>query len=286
MTTEERVRLAASASIQGVPPREARTLARAGWDALRSHLADLSSERRDQVDALTADLMAQDVGVTAVGEESYPRRLLELRTPPAFLFLWGNLELLERRGVGMCGSREASARGLHYARTFGRSVVERGMQVVSGYARGVDMETHLGALEAHGKTVIVLAEGIRHFRLKRELRDFGADEDNVLAISQFPPTQRWTAGGAMTRNGTIAALSEAVLVIEAKERGGTLNAGLQAMEIGRPVFAIRYEDDLPEGNRILFGRGAHPLRSKAELLAALDSLAGRSSPHQLALDDI
>jgi DNA processing protein len=89
----------------------------------------------------------------------------------------------------------------------------------------------------------------------------------------------------MTRNGTIAALSQALLVIEARERGGTLNAGLQAMEIGRPVFAIRYEEDPPEGNRILFERGAHPLGSKAELLAALDSLAGESAPQQLALKD-
>ena len=89
----------------------------------------------------------------------------------------------------------------------------------------------------------------------------------------------------MTRNATIAALARAMLVIEAREKGGTLNAGLQAIEIGRPVFAIDYSEDLPEGNRMLFGRGAMPLRSKNELLVALDELASETEPEQLVLGD-
>jgi DNA processing protein len=89
----------------------------------------------------------------------------------------------------------------------------------------------------------------------------------------------------MTRNATIAALARAMLVIEARNKGGTLNAGLQAMEIGRPVFAVDYSEDLPEGNRILFERGAVPLRSKNESLAALDTLASQHEPQQLVLGD-
>jgi DNA processing protein len=241
--------------------------------------------RRDAAAALAADLAKQGVDVVTINQDAYPHRLRDLRTPPPFLFWWGNLSLFGERGVGMCGSRDASERGLQYARLFGRAVVERGLQVVSGYARGVDLETHLGALEATGATIVVLAEGIKHFKRKRAFAGLPFDEDHVLALSEFPPGQPWSAGAAMTRNATIAALARAMLVIEARERGGTLNAGLQAMEIGRPVFALDYAEDLPEGNRILFERGAVPLRSKNELLAALDTLASRSEPQQLILGE-
>jgi DNA processing protein len=216
----------------------------------------------------------------------YPERLLDLRQPPPILFWWGNLELVDRRGVGMCGSRDASARGLHYARIFGRSVVKRGLQVISGYARGVDMETHLGALEADGTTVIVLAEGIKHFKRKRAFGGVRFDESTVLALSQFPPAQSWTAGAAMSRNAVIASLAQAMLVVEARERGGTLNAGLQALKIGRPVYAIAYTDDPPAGNEILFERGARPLRSQNELLEVLDELASGKEARQLPIMDI
>lgn len=90
----------------------------------------------------------------------------------------------------------------------------------------------------------------------------------------------------MTRNGTIAALSRAMLVIEARETGGTINAGLQALELGRPVFAIDYSEDQPEGNRMLLGRGATPLASQKALLAALDELATAHRSQQLALSDM
>jgi DNA processing protein len=277
--------LAIAATQQGVSAKEQRDLARQGWAALKARFDSLDQSIRETSLELAYELDGKDVSVVIPSDGTYPERLRDLQQPPPFLFWWGNLGLARRRGVGMCGSRDASERGLRYARLFGRSVVDRGLQVISGYARGVDMETHLGALEAGGSTIIVLAEGITHFRRKRAFASFRFDKTNVLAISQFPPTQSWTAGAAMTRNAVIAGLARAMLVVEARERGGTLNAGLQAIDIGRPVFAIAYSDDPPAGNEILFGRGAQPLRSQNELLAALDHLAYADESKQLALGD-
>lgn len=285
MEREQRLLLAAAATLPGVPARRVREIVGGGWSALERHLSDLPDERQDAASKLAAELAARDVGVAMIHDDHYPRRLHDLRSPPPFLFWWGNLNLVDERGIGMCGSRDASERGLQYARLFGRAVVDRGLQVVSGYARGVDIETHLGALEAGGATIVVLAEGIKHFKRKRAFVGVPFDVDHVLALSEFPPGQPWSPGAAMTRNATIAALARAMLVIEARETGGTLNAGLQAIEIGRPVFAIDYSEDLPEGNRILFGRGAMPLRSKNELLVALDDLASATEPEQLVLGD-
>jgi DNA processing protein len=285
MTRHKKLKLAAAATARGVPMRQQRELAAQGWSALASYFESLAPPAQTDAEELADKLERDGVSVLVSSDEDYPERLLDLSQPPPFLFWWGNLTLVERRGIGMCGSRNASERGLRYARTFGRAAVERGLQVVSGYARGVDMETHLGALEAGGATVIVLAEGITHFRKKRAFADTRFDETNVLAISQFSPTQPWAASAAMTRNAVIAGLSRAMLVVEAGEKGGTLNAGLQAIDMGRPVFAIAYADDPPPGNQVLFERGALPLRSHNELISALGQLASASEPKQLAIGE-
>lgn len=285
MNRHDKLTLAAAATARGVQMRQQRELAAKGWVALQSFFEGLPASARSEAEELADRLEREGVSVLVSSDGDYPERLLDLRQPPPFLFWWGNLALVERRGIGMCGSRNASERGLRYARTFGRAAVERGLQVVSGYARGVDMETHLGALEAEGATVIVLAEGITHFRRKRAFAGLRFDETNVLVLSQFSPTQPWAANAAMTRNAVIAGLAQAMLVVEAGEKGGTLNAGLQAIDMARPVYAIAYADEPPPGNQALFERGALPLRSHGELVAALDRLASDRDAKQLAIGE-
>jgi DNA processing protein len=206
----------------------------------------------------------------------YPTTLASLRNAPIALFTKGNSELLHAPGVGMCGSRNASPRGLSAAAGCGEEVAGQRLAIVSGYAKGVDTETHLAALRTGGSTVIVLAEGIGGFRQKRAFDEVGLDPDRVLVVSQFPPTQRWTAGAAMTRNGVIAGLGLALVVIEAGEKGGTLNAGSQALRMQRPVLALEFESmDTPAGNQLLIRDGAMPVRSRADLRRALEVLRGR-----------
>lgn len=214
-----------------------------------------------------------DIDVVALGEDRYPRRLSNLKSAPPILFLWGNTDLLNANGVGMCGSRSVSARGLEAARTCGLEVAQHGLVIISGYARGVDTETHLAALESGGRTVIVLAEGISDFKRKKAFGDVPFDEEHVLAVSQFAPGQRWNVGAAMTRNGVIAGLGRALVVIEAGETGGTLNAGLRALDMGRPVLALAFSSqETPAGNQALFEKGAVPIHSKQHLVRVLDAV--------------
>jgi DNA processing protein len=231
-----------------------------------------SSAERDI--AITATRLEKTgVGVLIRGDdEDYPRALEALRNPPRILFYRGKLALAREPAVGMCGSREASPEGLAAARACGRAVARAGLAVISGYARGVDTETHLGALEVGGSTVIVLADGIEHFRIKRVFRE-AFDPDRVLVLSQFPPRQTWNAGAAMTRNGVIAALGRALVVIEANEAGGTLDAGLQGLALGRPVLALEFRSGPRPGNELLFARGAHRVAGRTDLLRAVESLS-------------
>lgn len=249
-----------------------RQLLRAGQARRSEHLEGLSAESLRAVNELAQPLLAQDIQLLIEEDEQWPHQLDVLPSAPAYLFARGNLELLRTPAIGMCGSRRASERGLGAARLCAATVAERGWHVVSGYAKGVDTETHLAALRAGGNTVIVLAEGILHFHRKRVFDGFPFNSKTVLVLSQFPPSQRWTAGAAMTRNGVIVTLGGALVVIEAGETGGTVAAGRQALTLQHPVFALEFSDGPRKGNQALIDNGARTLRSRGELVAALDQL--------------
>ena len=228
----------AAASDSGGPRSLAGELLRDGADAALRRRWDQGSDGTCQAALVLAREMAErGVGVIVLGDPEYPDRLAETPTAPPLLFCWGNPALLRMPGVGMCGSRDVSERGLQAARTCGEAVARKGLTVTSGYAKGVDTETHLAALGQGGRTIIVLAEGFVHFRQKKAFGREGLNAKHVLVLSQFAPSQSWTVGAAMTRNGVIAGLGQALVVIEAGETGGTLNAGMQAIRMGRPVLA-------------------------------------------------
>ena len=166
-------------------------------------------------------------------------------------------------------------------------VARHGLCVVSGYARGVDTETHLGALKAGGSTTVVLAEGILHFRPKRVFRDLNFSSDRLTVVSQFAPWQRWHVGAAMTRNATIASLGRALVVVEAGETGGTLNAARQALAMRRPVLALEFGTRMtPPGNLTLFEEGAIPIRNRNQLIRVLKHIHETPRDEALVADQL
>jgi DNA processing protein len=272
LTHIERLLLAVAAfDIHRTPGRVRKALTPQG---LRGIDSEINPADRRGYEEEAERLAAADVDVVEIGDTAYPRRLVHVKGAPPLLFFWGNPELLNESGVGMCGSRNVSPRGLQAARTCGLEVADHGLVIISGYAKGVDTETHLAALRSGGRTVIVLAEGINGFKRKRAFSDVPFDRDHVVAISQFAPGQRWNVGAAMTRNSVIAGLGRALVVIEAGETGGTLNAGLRAIDMGRPVLALSFSTQVtPLGNQALFEKGAIPIRSPQHLVRVLDAVS-------------
>jgi DNA processing protein len=139
------------------------------------------------------------------------------------------------------------------------------VNIVSGFAAGVDMNAHRAALAAGGTTTIVLAEGILRFRVKKEIRDVW-DDSRTLVVSEFGPNLPWSVSHAMQRNKTICGLSRAMILIEARSTGGSIQAGRDCLKMGLPLFAAVYEGS-PEsatGNEELLRNGAKRLmKSKA-----------------------
>jgi DNA processing protein len=218
-------------------------------------------------------------------DERYPLLLKDrLKRPPKLFYkgpLKNPLRLLQRPGVAIVGSRNASTWGLKIAKQLAWRLANRGMNVISGYARGVDFNAHLGALRSRrGGTTIVLSEGICHFAPKGELRELEGWERRTLAISQFTPSAPWRASQAMTRNKLICALAHAVIVVEAGpemdeqgRRSGTFHSGISALQLGVSLFIVDYSPlqaplpmteegqswMLPKGNQVLLEKGAQPL---------------------------
>jgi DNA processing protein len=263
--------LVAFASVR-TPGRISSLLRSSGRKGLREIWGSADASLQDRLRSEAAELRDQQTGVLFYGDEDYPDSLVRNQRPVApILFYRGDPRMFTAPGVGMCGSRRASDLGLKAARACGEEVSERGMTVVSGYAKGVDTETHLAALRGGGRTVIVLAEGFNHFTVKKTFaEDF--DPSRILLVSQFPPTQSWGAYAAMSRNEVIFGLGEALVVIEAGERGGTLAAGQGALKSGKAVFVLDFGEETPPGNRALLRAGGRAVGSRKDLGRALQSL--------------
>lgn len=278
------LRLAIAAVRHGGGARQlAVQVRREGPDTIRILYEQLASDLSDDIETEAQLLEAEGVGAMVLGHERYPSTLASLRQAPPALFYLGNRELLAMRSVGMCGSRQATAQGLGAARACGEEAARCGLAVVSGYARGVDTEAHAGALDTEGCTIMVLAEGIRRFKTKRWLASRQHDPHQIAVVSQFPPIQPWSVGAAMTRNGLIVGLSLGLVVIEAGESGGTLAAGMQALDTGRTVFALEFKNDMPPGNKILIDRGAVPVHSRSQLRGRFQQLLSGDHVGQLRL---
>jgi DNA processing protein len=265
------------------PRRVASQLRQQGPRSAYSVYGQLTDEQCTHVDHEARALAAAGAEAVLLGQGRYPQLLASLRQAPAALFYRGNADLLEIGSIGICGSRDASSQGLSAAYACGDEVARCGLAVVSGYARGVDTQAHSAALDAGGRTVMVLAEGIARFKAKRWLAARSYDPMQAAVVSQFPPSQAWSAGGAMSRNSVIIGLSLGMVVIEAGETGGTLAAGMQALDERRPVIALEFRHDIPAGNKILLDHGAVAVRSREQLRERLRQILAGNYPGQPTL---
>jgi DNA processing protein len=175
-------------------------------------------------------------GIRILTESEYPETLVEAETSPA-LFYWGE-PAFQRPMIAIVGTRSASAYGKACAQKFAEAFARAGVTVVSGGALGIDGAAHKGAVQAEGSTIAVLATGVDtvypavHDGLFKQIRDKGC------LISQFAIGSQPADYKFLIRNHLIAALSLAVLVIEAPAKSGAIRTADAASELGRQVFVV------------------------------------------------
>ena len=228
----------------------------------------------------------------------YPVGLGDLEDPPS-LFVEGKLG--EMPGVAVVGTRRCTREAIDLAEAFGVAIARSGWTTVSGLARGIDAAAHRGCLRDGGHAVAVLGSGIDvcYPEENRPILDEILAEGGAV-VSEYPPgtpPDRWRFPA---RNRIIAAMSSAVVVVEAAKTGGALITARLAAEIGRPVFVVPGDVDRPasEGCNLLIRDGANPVLGAADLIEELSLSLGppvrdmvRESeadlpPGGVALDDL
>jgi DNA processing protein len=208
-------------------------------------------------------------------DDAYPSALADLGDAPAVVFGRGDPALVagvsRDEAVTIVGSRRPSGYGLDVARALGRDVASAGLAVISGMAMGIDSRAHRGALDAGGLTVAVLGTGVdvpyppRSTRLYEEIVERGA------VISELPPgtqARRWMFPA---RNRIMAALGAMTVVVEARERSGSLITAGMAADLSREVGAVpgRVGSSPAAGTNALLRDGAQVVRGAQDVLDAL-----------------
>ena len=236
--------------------------------------ANLPENAPETFRAFTRECAEKHIQILPYGDQDYPKALCGIPDLPVVLYCTGNPQWLNKQpAVGVVGSRKPTAYGLDVAADMGKALAKSGAIIVSGLADGLDSVGHNAAVENNAPTVGVLGVPINstYPAAKRDLRK--KVEANGCIISEYAPGGKYIGpNGFLQRNRLIAALSSAVLVIEAQEESGTLSTVKCAREYQRKVYAVPGNIYSPNsvGTNALIGDGqAEAVYSSENLLKRL-----------------
>lgn len=263
------------AGLLGAPERDLLTALPAGMHREAAAVASCTDGTVTRARSLI-DRVHEAGGTTIVaGAGDYPVALAAAlgRNAPPLLCMLGDPDLLARPGVAVVGTRSPSDTGSEVARETSRVLAEQDIAVISGAAQGIDLAAHEAAIDANGRTVVVLPEGLLGYHGPEFLVRAAAD-GRALLVSEFSPDARWSTHGALARNATIAALASVLCVFEPGETGGSAHVARTALDLGKSVFIWRGAAHASD----LLDQGATPLPD--DLGERVDALLGamESSP--------
>lgn len=233
----------------------------AGWREILSDSVVEYMDRQKKSGNLEEEyhsLGEKQIGLVLQEEEGFPQKLLEIPDPPYGLFYKGKLPEQKQPSVAVIGARECSEYGRFVAEELGRYLGSQGIQVISGMARGIDGISQQAALLAGGRSYGVLGCGVdicypaQNRRLYEELLEKGG------LFSTYAPGTKPLPQYFPPRNRIVSGLSDALIVIEARQKSGTLITVDMALEQGRDVYVVpgRLTDRLSDGCNHLLTQGA------------------------------
>lgn len=193
----------------------------------------------------------------SINNKEYPEQLRNIYDPPKKIYVLGNKEILKQKGIAIVGSRRCSEYGKRVSLKISKELSEKGINIISGLAIGIDTYAHLGNLQAQlgvkkiykcsqtkmdynvGKTIAVLGSGIDEI-YPRENRDLAISiiKTGGCIVSEYPIGTKIERKNFPERNRIISGLSTGVLIVEAAERSGALITAEFALEEGKEVFAV------------------------------------------------
>jgi DNA processing protein len=228
-----------------------------------------------------ADLAGWDadgIRLVTVLDPEYPPNLRAVHDRPPIVFIAGQLNPEDAKGIAVVGTRQATDSGLRQARSIAAHLVEAGYTVISGLAAGIDTAAHTAALEANGRTVAVIGTG-----LKRTYPPQNAALQHEIAtkcavVSQFWPDSPPTRRTFPMRNAVMSGIALASVIVEASETSGARMQARLALAQGRPVFLLASLVERQPWARDYASRpGTQVVQTPEQLITAIERLTAPGS---------
>lgn len=231
-----------------------------------SYLSKVHDE--DKIKRVYEQLEKAEVRFIIQQDEEYPKKLREVYDSPYGFYMKGKLPDINRPSVAIVGARNCTNYGKELALYFARELAKEGVQIISGLAMGIDGYSHAGALQENGYTLGVLGSGIDVCYPKSNSYLYHRMKIEGGILSEYGLHLRPLAGNFPRRNRLIAGFSDAILVIEARERSGSFITVDQGLELGKEIFVIpgRITDELSMGCNHLARMGAQVVCSPKDIL--------------------
>ncbi|OIK13954.1 DNA protecting protein DprA [Bacillus sp. MUM 116] len=213
-----------------------------------------------------------EITVISIFDKEYPAVLKEIYQPPWALFAKGNVSLLEKQPkLAVVGSRQATLYGKNAIRLLFPKLIDEGILIVSGLAKGIDALAHETAIKNGGKTIGVIAGGIYHIYPKENMNLALEMMKNHLIVSEYPPDTKPLKWHFPARNRIISGLSNGTFIIEAKRKSGSLITANYAVNEGREVFSLPGSifNPFSMGTNDLIQQGAKLVTSAEDILEEL-----------------
>ena len=206
-------------------------------------------------------------------DENYPERLRHCIDGPILLFTSGNINFQNRKIISIVGTRQITSYGADFCKKLIADLAPLDPIIVSGFAYGTDITAHAAALEHNLQTIGVVAHGLNQIYPKIHKRYVSAIEKNGGFMTEFWSSSNPEKENFVKRNRIVAGISEATIVIESADRGGSLITANMANDYNRDVFAVpgRITDKFSQGcNNLIKSQRANLMTSVADLLYILN----------------
>ncbi|HMI08294.1 MAG TPA: DNA-processing protein DprA [Flavobacterium sp.] len=220
-------------------------------------------------------------------DENYPERLRHCIDGPVLLFTSGKMNLRNRKIISIVGTRQITSYGIDFCKKLIADLAPLDPVIVSGFAYGVDITAHLAALEHNLQTIGVVAHGLNQIYPKTHKKYVSKIEQNGGFMTEFWSSSSPEKENFVKRNRIVAGISEATIVIESADKGGSLITANMANDYNRDVFAVpgRITDKYSQGcNNLIKTQRANLMNSAADLIYILNwNLETKARPIQKQL---
>ncbi len=206
-----------------------------------------SQDKLSEIEKHILFLEELGIGILTILDDDYPSILKKIDDPPPLLYYKGEFPLKKQSSIALVGTTQPTEEGKKEAILLGKALASRGVMVVSGLAKGIDKESHMGALIGEGKTYAVLGNGLGNIYPKENIHLAKEISENGALLTEYPLNVPVNVGQLMSRNRIIVGLSQAVIVVETRpDAKGVIDAGQRAKDQGKPVFLVKKEGFLSD----------------------------------------